>query len=77
MQHDHVLKKLHFDLLTTSPGAGEGGLLVKYLLVKYLLPVLAALVIPGFIQTSMKKNSRTFQGHLKPFPHTQFSRTLS
>ena len=25
MQHDHVLKKLKFDLLTTSPGSGGGG----------------------------------------------------
>ena len=24
MQHDHVLKKLNFDLLTPSPGRGEG-----------------------------------------------------
>ena len=25
MQHDHVLKKLNFGLLTTSPGSGGGG----------------------------------------------------
>ena len=25
MQHDHVLKKLNFDLLTPSPGSGQGG----------------------------------------------------
>ena len=25
MQHDHVLKKLHFVLLTPSPGSGGGG----------------------------------------------------
>ena len=25
MQHDHVLKKLTFDLLTPSPGSGRGG----------------------------------------------------
>ena len=25
MQHDHVLKKLNFDLLTSSPGRGRGG----------------------------------------------------
>ena len=24
MQHDHVLKRLNFDLLTKSPGSGEG-----------------------------------------------------
>ena len=24
MQHDHVLKKLNFDLLTPYPGSGEG-----------------------------------------------------
>ena len=32
MQHDHVLKKLNFDLLTTSLGSGVGGLRAKYLL---------------------------------------------
>ena len=25
MQHDHVLKKLNFDLLTPTPGSGGGG----------------------------------------------------
>ena len=25
MQHDHVLKQLNFDLLTSSSGLGEGG----------------------------------------------------
>ena len=25
MQHDHVLKKLNYDLLTPSPGSGGGG----------------------------------------------------
>ena len=25
MQHDHVLKKLNFDLLTPYPGSGRGG----------------------------------------------------
>ena len=25
MQHDHVLKKLNFELLTPSPGLGGGG----------------------------------------------------
>ena len=34
MQHDHVLKKVNFDLLTPSPGSEGGGrgLQVKYLL---------------------------------------------
>ena len=35
MQHDHVLKKLNFDLLTPSPGLGRvrgGAVLAKYLL---------------------------------------------
>ena len=33
MQHDNVLKKLNFDLLTTSPGSGGvWGLRAKYLL---------------------------------------------
>ena len=25
MQHDHILKKMNFDLLTPSPGSGGGG----------------------------------------------------
>ena len=25
LQHDHVLKKLNFDLLTPPPGSGAGG----------------------------------------------------
>ena len=25
MQHEHVLKKLNFDLMTPSPGLGSGG----------------------------------------------------
>ena len=32
MQHDHVLEKLNFDLLTPSLGWGLGGLQAKYLL---------------------------------------------
>ena len=33
MQHDHVLKKLNFDLLTPSPRVvGEGGLQAKHFL---------------------------------------------
>ena len=32
MQHDHVLKRLNFDLLTQSKGSGEGVLRAKYLL---------------------------------------------
>ena len=35
MQHDHVLEKLNFDLLTPSPGSGGGG---RGLRTKYLLP---------------------------------------
>ena len=32
MQHDHVLRKLNFDLLTSSPGWGYGDLWEIYLL---------------------------------------------
>ena len=32
MQQEHVLKKLTFDLLTPSPGSGDGCLRAKYLL---------------------------------------------
>ena len=31
MQHDHVLKKLNFDLLTPRGGGGGGGLQIKNL----------------------------------------------
>ena len=40
MQHDHVLRKLNFDLWTTSPGSGGGlwGAKGGRLRSKYLLP---------------------------------------
>ena len=42
MQHDHVLKKLNFDLLTPYPGSGRGGRhlgqIFTALLLHFLIP---------------------------------------
>ena len=46
MQHDHVLKKLNFDLLTVSPGWGEGVRGICRQSICYL--VSAFVIIPAF-----------------------------
>ena len=46
MQHEHVLKKLNFDLLTTSPGSvggggGSAGKIFVTMLLHFVIPNMA------------------------------------
>ena len=45
MQHDHVLKKLNFDLLTPSPGSSGGGGGMKGVCMQTIYYHVAAFVI--------------------------------
>ena len=53
MQHDHVLRKFKFDLLTPSPGLGMGGGEGMGSAGKLFATMLLALVIPFNLMCNM------------------------
>ena len=70
MQHDHVLKKLNFDLLTPSPGWGRGwvsvGKMFATMLLHFVIPfdLICNMTSPATQQQQEREHSGSAVEHL-------------